>query len=182
MAVTPEMRAKVDFTDPYYARRPASYRGATPVMRTCAPNISRQENERHRRHLTHRSLPEGDVHRRRNRSMPMTTRCARRSGTQRGRFHFWRRDRAGVLGQRHRFRRVLHVLRQAVRGEPLFRRRHRHRRPQGNDLLRQSLNWACSGSGKKAATRICGCAIFPSARFRSFVTPSSRERCESIEL
>ena len=41
MAVTPEMRVKVDFTDPYY-RAPARFVSRRDaVMRTCAPNISR---------------------------------------------------------------------------------------------------------------------------------------------
>jgi len=56
----------------------------------------------------------------------------------------------------------------AVRREPLFRRGHRwgfFAVRKGNDLLRQALNWRCSGSGKKAATPTCGCAIFSVSPF-----------------
>ena len=58
-------------------------------------------------------------------------RAAAGAAARRGRFHLRRRDLAGVLDQRHRFGRMLRVLRRPVRREPLFRRRHRHRRAQG---------------------------------------------------
>ena len=52
LAVTPQLRARVDFTDPYY-RAPARFVSRRDaVMRGGAPRISRgQEGRRHRRHL-----------------------------------------------------------------------------------------------------------------------------------
>ena len=38
---------------------------------------------------------------------------------------------------------------------------------RGNDTLRQALIGRCSGSGSRAASPICGCAIFRSARFEA---------------
>jgi len=32
---------------------------------------------------------------------------------------------------------------------------------RGNDLMRQALNWALFRQWEKAASPICGCAIFP---------------------
>ncbi len=65
LAVTPQMRARLDFTDPYY-RAPARFVSRRDaVMRGGSSGISRgQEGRRHRRLLA-RGLSEGDVHRRR---------------------------------------------------------------------------------------------------------------------
>ena len=65
LAVTPALRARLDFTDPYY-RAPARFVSRRDaVMPEVRPEYPRgQEGRRHRRHLA-RGLSEGDVHRRR---------------------------------------------------------------------------------------------------------------------
>src|SRR5437868_100834 len=66
----------------------------------------------------------------------------------------WRRDLAGVLDQRHRFRRLLRLLGRAVRREPLFRRGHRHRRAQGQRSLTAGVELGVvSGLGKRPLHR-----------------------------
>jgi polar amino acid transport system substrate-binding protein len=59
LAVTPQMRARLDFTDPYYraAARCCDDRGP--------PGISGRQEGRRRRRLLARGLSQGDVHRRR---------------------------------------------------------------------------------------------------------------------
>jgi len=65
LAVTPQLRARLDFTDPYY-RAPARFVSRRDARDAeIRPNISKAEDRRHRRHLA-RSLSEGDVHRRRD--------------------------------------------------------------------------------------------------------------------
>ena len=65
LAVTPALRARLDFTDPYY-RAPARFVSRRDaVMPEIRPEYPRrQEGRRHRRHFA-RGLPQGDVHRRR---------------------------------------------------------------------------------------------------------------------
>ena len=110
MAVTPQMRARVDFTDPYY-RAPARFvararrgDGGGP------PRISRRQEGRRDRRLDARGLSQGDVHRRRVHSFPNDDALRAGAAARRGRLHLRRRDLAGVLDQRHRFRRLLRLL------------------------------------------------------------------------
>ena len=69
LAVTPQLRARLDFTDPYY-RAPARFVSRRDaVMSEIQARISRrQEDRRNRRHLA-RGLSEGDVHRRRDQEL-----------------------------------------------------------------------------------------------------------------
>ena len=131
LAVTPQLRARVDFTDPYY-RAPARFVSRRDaVMSEVRPEylegkkIGAIAGSSHEAYLK-AMFTDAELH-------PYPSDEALRLGAaaRRGRFHFRRRDLAGVLDQRHRLRRMLRVLRRAVRREPLFRRGHRHRRAQG---------------------------------------------------
>ena len=85
-----------------------------------------------------------------------------------------RRHLARVLAQRHRLRRLLRIPRRAVSGEPLFRRGHRHRgQARQRSVAADASTGRCSGCGRRAASPICGCAIFRSARFER-ATPTMR--------
>ena len=131
LAVTPQLRARVDFTDPYY-RAPARFVSRRDaVMPEVRPEylegkkIGAIAGSSHEAYLK-AMFTDAELH-------PYASDDALRLGAaaRRGRLHFRRRDLAGVLDQRHRLRRMLRVLRRAVRREPLFRRGHRHRRAQG---------------------------------------------------
>ena len=136
-----------------------------PARRRAAGTARGQEDRGGRRHRA-RGLPQGDVHRGRGAALSQRRGGARGAAQQGRRSSVRRRHRAGVLAQRHRLGRLLRLPRRAVSGEPLFRRRRRHRgEARQRSVAAGASTGRCSGCGRRAASPICGCAISRSARF-----------------
>ena len=143
LAVTPQLRARVDFTDPYY-RAPARFVSRRDaVMPEVRPEylegkkIGAIAGSSHEAYLK-AMFTDAELH-----SYPNDDALRLALAARRGRFHFRRRDLAGVLDQRHRFR----PNAARSRGGPFVESRYFGEGigiavRKGNDLLRQSLNWA----------------------------------------
>ena len=128
IAVTPEMRAKVDFTDPYY-RMPGRFvaRRDSPIADTLPEKLEGKKvavvaGTAHEAYLKAlftevetRPYPNAEV------ALQLALRHGRCRPVVR------RRGVAGVLAQRHRFEQLLRVPRWSLYGQPLLRRRRRHR-------------------------------------------------------
>ena len=104
LAVTPQLRARVDFSDPYY-RAPARFVSRRDaVMREVRPEyvegkkIGAIAGSSHEAYLK-AMFTDAELH-----SYPNDEALRLALAARRGRFHFRRRDLAGVLDQRHRFR------------------------------------------------------------------------------
>ena len=131
MSVTPALRARLDFTDPYY-RAPARFVSRRDaVMPEVRPEYLEGKKVGVIAGTSHEAYLKAMFTDAEIKSYGNDDALRLALAAERGRFHLRRRDLAGVLDQRHRFRRMLRLLRRAVCREPLFRRRHRHRRPQG---------------------------------------------------
>ena len=131
LAVTPQLRARVDFTDPYY-RAPARFVSRREaVMPEVRPEYLEGKKVGAIAGSSHEAYLKAMFTDAEIRSYANDDALRLALAPRRGRFHLRRRDLAGVLDQRHRLRRMLRVLGRPVRREPLFRRGHRHRRAQG---------------------------------------------------
>ena len=159
------LRARLDFTDPYY-RAPARFVSRRDaVMPEIRPEYLEGKKVGVIAGTSHEAYLKAMFTDAETAILSQRRRAAAGAAPRRGRFHLRRRDRAGVLDQRHRFGRMLRVLGRALCREPLFRRRHRHRRPQGQRLLRQSLNWALFRLWEKGRYTDLWLRYFPSVRF-----------------
>src|SRR5216117_3952993 len=122
MAVTPALRARLDFTDPYY-RAPARFVSRRDaVMPEVRPEYLEGKKV---------GVIAGTSHEAYLKAMFTDAEIKSYGNDDALRLALRRRELAGVLDQRHRFGRLLRVLGRALCREPLFRRGHRHRRPQG---------------------------------------------------
>ena len=141
MSVTPALRARLDFTDPYY-RAPARFVSRRDaVMPEIRPEYLEGKAKSVSSPAPRTGYLKASVHRRRDQVViPMTTRCASPCGGARSISSSVTRSR-WVLDQRHDSGDCCAFSARPF-VESAFRRGHRHRRPQGNDLLRTSLNWA----------------------------------------
>jgi len=93
--------------------------------------------------------------------IPMTTRCGWRCGAARSISIFGDAISLAFWDQRHRFRRMLRVLWRPFVESRYFGEGIGIAVRKGNDLLRQSLNWAAVPAlGERPRTPICGYAIF----------------------
>ncbi len=131
LAVTPQLRTRLDFTDPYY-RAPARFVSRREaVMTEVRPEYLEGKKvgviggTSHEAYLK-AMFTDAEIHAVRRRRH-----VAHRASPRRGRPDLRRRHFAGVLDQRHGLRRMLRLLRRPLRREPLFRRGRRHRRAQG---------------------------------------------------
>ena len=143
LAATPQLRARVDFTDPYY-RAPARFVSRRDaVLPEIRPEYLEGKKVGADRRLRARGVSEGDVHRRRDRRLSQRRRAARwrcgaaRSTSSSATRSRWRsgstapippiaaRSAAGPFVESRYFGEGIGI---AVR--------------KGNDLLRQALNWA----------------------------------------
>jgi len=152
--LTPQMRAKVDFSDPYY-RAPARF-------------VSRRDGRDCRRfgpeYLEGKKVGAivGTSHEAYLKAMFTDAEIKSYAnddalrqafaGAARSIFIFGDAIAPGVLDQRHGLRRMLRLLGRAVCRKPFFfRRRHRHRRAQGQrSAAAVAEPGRCSGCGKKA--------------------------------
>ena len=170
IAATPEMRARVDFSDPYY-RTPARFVARRDSHDRGYPSGSArgQEDRGGRRHCA-RGISQDAVHRGGTASLSGCRRCALRTEARRGRSPFRRRRLARLLAQRHRLRQLLRVPGRTLSGEPVFRRRRRHRGTgAATTCCGRRSTGRCSGCGKRAVSPICGCVIFRSVRFEPHI-------------
>ena len=131
IARPPEIRAKVDFTDPYYrsparfvARRDSSIEDCVPEKLE-GKKVAVVGGTAHEAYLK-ALFTEAEL-----RAYPNSDAGAAGAAARRRRSAVRRRHRARVLAQRHQFGELLRVSRRALSRQPLFRRRHRHRRAQG---------------------------------------------------
>ncbi len=131
LAVTPEMRARVDFTDPYY-RAPARFVSRrAAVMPEVRPEylegkkVGVVAGSSHEAYLK-AMFTDAELH-----AYPNDE--ALREALRRGEVDFIFGDAISLAFWINGtdFRRLLRLLGRPVRREPLFRRRHRHRRAQG---------------------------------------------------
>jgi ABC-type amino acid transport substrate-binding protein len=129
LAVTPDARRSVDFSDPYYrtparfvARRESLLEDMRPEQLE-GREVAVVGGTAHEAYL--RALfTEADL-----RVYPDAGIGARGAETRRRRSPVRRRHLACVLAQRHRVRRLLRFPGRPLHREPLLRRRHRHRGP-----------------------------------------------------
>jgi polar amino acid transport system substrate-binding protein len=124
IAATPDLRAKVDFTDSYY-RTPARFvaKRDSPIQdplpeRLEGKKVAVVAGTAHEAYLK-ALFTEVEVR-------PYPNADASRAALRRGEV-----DLLFVLAQRHGFRELLRLSRRRVHRQPLFRRRHRHRGPKG---------------------------------------------------
>ena len=131
MAVTPALRARLDFTDPYY-RAPARFvsrrDGVMPEIRPEyleGKKVGVIAGTSHEAYLK-AMFTDAEL-------KPYPNDDALRLALRRSEVDFIFGDAISLAFWINGtdFGRMLRLLRRAVRREPLFRRRHRHRRPQG---------------------------------------------------
>ena len=127
IAETPEMRTRVDFSDPYY-RTPARFVSLKNVdIEDVRPQalegkkIGVVAGTAHEAYLK-ALFTEAELH-----PYPNADAARGALAPRRGRSHIRRRHFARLLAQWHRLGRLLRVPRRALSGKPLFRRRRRHR-------------------------------------------------------
>ena len=154
LAVTPQLRTRLDFTDPYY-RAPARFVSRREaVMGEVRPEYLEGKKIGVIAGTSHEAYLKAMFTDAEIRSFASDDALRAGAAPRRGRLHLRRRHCAGVLDQRHRFRRLLRVLRRAVRREPLLRRRRRHRRAQGQRPAAPGVELgAVPGLGKRPLHR-----------------------------
>ena len=127
IAVTPETRKVLDFSDPYYrvparfvVRRDAAAADLRPELLE-GKKVAVVAGSAHEAYLK-ALFTEVEL-----RPYPTPDAAREALAPRRSRYAFRRRDLAVVLDQRHGFGRLLRVFRRAVLRQPLLRRRRRHR-------------------------------------------------------
>ena len=110
MAVTPALRARLDFTDPYY-RAPARFVSRRDaVMPEVRPEYLEGKKVGVIAGTSHEAYLKAMFTDAEIKSVSQRRCAAAGAAAERGRFHLRRRDLAGVLDQRHRFGRMLRLL------------------------------------------------------------------------
>ena len=167
IAVTPEMRERVDFSDPYY-RTPARFVARRDVddRRRAAGGARGQEGRGGRRHRARglsarRCSPKPSC-------IPIRTPTPRATRLQRGEVDLLFGDgiSLAVLAQRHRLGGLLRIPRRAVSSKAgSSARASASRSGAATTCCGRRSTGRCSGCGRRAASPTCGCAISRSARF-----------------